>query len=177
MSVNVRIVLLAVLRADGTLCVLHTRHVPQISNVWKGPTMRSLSRRIIRRWLLMELAVALCALALLLLLTQLPTPTTHAAAQAPASANVAIGNFFFSPQVITVAAGTPVVWTNTSGLMHTVTITDVTDSGPIAPGQSFTFTFGLSGTFPYFCAFHPSLMQATAVVTAERALFMPLVVR
>lgn len=61
----------------------------------------------------------------------------------------------FQPADITVAAGTTVVWTNTSDLPHTVTADDGSfDSGTINPGETFSHTFDTVGNVPYHCQFH-----------------------
>ncbi len=79
-------------------------------------------------------------------------------------ATITIADFAFSG-VTEVAAGTTVVVTNTDGTAHTWTADDGTfDSGSIASGGTFEFTFAEPGEFAYFCNFHPS-MQGTIVVT------------
>ena len=79
---------------------------------------------------------------------------------------VVINNFSFGPTMITVAAGTKVVWTNDDADPHTVTSeTDpkVFRSPPLDTGESFAFTFDKPGTYRYFCSIHPH-MQGTIVV-------------
>lgn len=61
----------------------------------------------------------------------------------------------FQPADITIAAGTTVVWTNTSDLPHTVTADDGSfDSGTVNPGETFEHTFETAGSVPYHCEFH-----------------------
>lgn len=68
---------------------------------------------------------------------------------------VSIQDDFFSPQNLTVTAGTRVTWTNNGSMAHTVTADDGSfDSGRLDPGQSFSWTFNSSGTVPYHCSFH-----------------------
>jgi plastocyanin len=77
---------------------------------------------------------------------------------------ITIGNFAFSG-VTEVAVGTTVTVTNTDGTPHTWTAEDDSfDSGAIAPGESFEFTFTEAGDFAFFCNFHPS-MTGTITVT------------
>ena len=79
-------------------------------------------------------------------------------------ATVEIVDLAFSPDAITVAVGTTVVWTNTGAVPHTVTAADGTfDSGVLDPGASFAHTFTEPGTYAYQCALHPQ-MQGTVVV-------------
>jgi plastocyanin len=78
------------------------------------------------------------------------------------------GEFAFSPDSLTIAVGTTVIWENTTGAPHTVTSNDgkTFDSGtaqPVNPGSSFSFKFTKSGTYAYHCQFHPS-MVATIIV-------------
>lgn len=77
---------------------------------------------------------------------------------------VAIANFTFSPQTLNITAGTTVKWTNNDSTAHTITSDNgVFQSGNVAPGSSFSYTFGQTGTFSYHCSIHPS-MTATIVV-------------
>lgn len=118
--------------------------------------------------------------------TCIPTPTpeapaTTAATSAPATgtpeggatsepdggstaSTVTIDNYAFSPDSITVSAGTTVTWVNNDTTAHTVTADDGSfDSGNLAPGESFTFTFTSAGSFVYHCNYHPN-MEGTVVV-------------
>ncbi|MCG8350551.1 MAG: cupredoxin domain-containing protein [Chloroflexales bacterium] len=68
---------------------------------------------------------------------------------------VAIGDNTFTPGKITVPVGSTVVWTHQGQRPHTVTADDGSfDSGELANGNTFSFTFTVAGTFPYYCAFH-----------------------
>jgi len=79
---------------------------------------------------------------------------------------VKIANFTFSPQQVTVKAGTTVVWTNEDDIPHTVTSsTQVFKSGALDSDQKFSFTFTTPGSYKYFCALHPH-MTGTIVVEA-----------
>jgi plastocyanin len=87
------------------------------------------------------------------------TPTT------PQTASVAISNFTFSPNQISVKAGTKITWTNSDSAAHTVTSNNgAFNSGTLNPGSSYSFTFNTPGTYNYHCAIHPS-MTATVIVT------------
>jgi plastocyanin len=78
-----------------------------------------------------------------------------------------IKNFAFSPQTITVAKNTKVVWTNNDTTTHTVTGDNGNDPGnspSIPPGGTFSYLFDTAGTYTYHCSIHPS-MTGTIVVT------------
>jgi plastocyanin len=82
-----------------------------------------------------------------------------------ATPEVAIKGFAFSPDSMTIKVGTTVKWTNQDSVAHTVTSdTGLFDSGDLAAGDTFSFTFTQSGTFAYHCTMHPS-MTATIIVT------------
>ena len=56
----------------------------------------------------------------------------------------------FEPRVAQVFAGTPVKWVNTDSQPRSVEFSDQSyNSGPIAPGQSATFTANRAGEFNY----------------------------
>lgn len=62
--------------------------------------------------------------------------------------------------VLAVAPGDTVVWTNRGNQVHTVkSNTGEFDSGNIQPGQSFQLTFENKGTYYYTCSLHPDKMN------------------
>jgi hypothetical protein len=68
---------------------------------------------------------------------------------------VAIPGKAYEPARITVLAGTTVTWRNGDSLNHTVTAEgDAFDSGYVAPGGSFSFTFATQGHYAYHCLIH-----------------------
>lgn len=94
-----------------------------------------------------------------------PAPSSVVSPPSSAKASVSISNFAFSPATLTVAKGTAVTWTNNDGAPHTVTSTSgAFDSGSLANGKSFTFTFSTPGTYTYRCNIHTS-MTGQIVVT------------
>ncbi len=73
----------------------------------------------------------------------------------------------FSPAMLSVAAGTKVVWTNSTDVPHTVTSDtgSTLASSMISPSSgTFSFTFTKPGTYTYHCTVHP-YMKGTIVVT------------
>ena len=104
--------------------------------------------------------------------------STAGAAVAPATGDaVTIQNFAFAPQTLTVKAGTKVTWTNNDSAPHTVTSTDgpstsasttrLFDSGQLASGDSFSFTFTKAGTYYYECTIHASMASMHAKVVVQ----------
>jgi plastocyanin len=90
-------------------------------------------------------------------------PAPQGPAGAPGAA-VKIAGFAFGPASVTVAAGQTVTWTNADRVPHTVTADGgAWNSGPLAPGASFSFTPTRPGTYAYHCSIHP-FMRGTVVV-------------
>lgn len=100
-----------------------------------------------------------------------PTPTPTQAITGPTQAVTIMktsSGYAFNPDMLAVAVGTTVVWTNNTTAPHTVTSDDGKsfDSGasnPIGSGGTFSFKFTKAGTYKYHCQVHPS-MVATIVV-------------
>lgn len=68
----------------------------------------------------------------------------------PMQATVTVGDGGFSPATITVALGATVSWVNQGTAVHTATSApDFFDSGGLAPGQSYSFTFTRPGAYTY----------------------------
>jgi len=84
--------------------------------------------------------------------------TPQAAAPAGKVVEVKIDNFSFSPQTITVAPGTTIIWTNRDDIPHTVVSDDkVFKSKVLDTDEKFSYTFDKAGNFPYFCSVHPKM--------------------
>ncbi|MFA5004271.1 MAG: cupredoxin family copper-binding protein [Candidatus Saccharimonadales bacterium] len=97
----------------------------------------------------------------------MPASSTQNSSNPTATGSVTIEGFAFSPADITVKKGSTVTWTNKDSATHTVTENDGQtgpDSGNLANGKSYSFTFATTGTFKYHCAIHPS-MTGTVTVT------------
>ena len=77
---------------------------------------------------------------------------------------VKIDNFSFTPQELTVAAGTKVTWVNRDDIPHTVVSTNQTfKSKALDTDDQYSFTFEKAGTYDYFCSIHPK-MTAKVIV-------------
>ena len=61
--------------------------------------------------------------------------------------------------------GTTVTWTNNEpNMVHSVTAVDGSfDSGLLATGETFSYTFAAAGEFEYYCIPHP-WMRARIIV-------------
>jgi len=71
---------------------------------------------------------------------------------------VKIDNFSFTPQTLTVHAGTKVTWINKDDVPHTVMSNDKKfKSGVLDTDERFSFTFSAPGAYSYFCSVHPHM--------------------
>jgi plastocyanin len=72
---------------------------------------------------------------------------------------VAIDNFSFSPQTLTVAIGTKVTWINHDDVPHTVVSIDKKTivSPALDTDEKFSYTFAAPGTNDYYCSVHPHM--------------------
>jgi plastocyanin len=88
---------------------------------------------------------------------------TAGAADAP-TRDVSIPGKLFEPARITILLGTTVTWRNGDASNHTVTSEgDTFDSGYLAPGGSFSYTFAKQGHYAYECLIH-KFMKGTVDV-------------
>jgi plastocyanin len=77
---------------------------------------------------------------------------------------VKIDNFVFSPERLTVKAGTTVTWINHDDIPHTVAAKDrAFKSKVMDTDESYSFAFSTPGEYSYFCSLHPH-MTGTIVV-------------
>jgi plastocyanin len=108
------------------------------------------------------LALGAASLAVALALTLVGFDPRPAAAQS--TVTVDIVDYAFDPGLITIEAGTTVVWVNSGAETHSATGDGGEfDTGGIAPGGSASISFDAPGTYGYHCEFH-SGMNATVVV-------------
>jgi len=76
----------------------------------------------------------------------------------------------FDPEDLTINVGDTVNWTNNDGMGHTATSTDGPasfDSGNIAAGATWSFTFTEAGTYNYKCDYHSSMTASITVVESD----------
>ena len=92
--------------------------------------------------------------------------------------SIAIKDMAFGPQVLTVEwvegyRGScfpcpQVTWPNNDDKPHTITSdTGDFDSGPIGPGEQWTWTFIQAGTYDYHCTYHEEMTGTVDVVAVE----------
>ncbi len=67
---------------------------------------------------------------------------------------VAMKDYKFARESVTIQAGTTVNWPNRDPVVHTVTFVGGPDSGDIAAGETFSYTFTEPGTYQYYCKPH-----------------------
>ena len=93
--------------------------------------------------------------------------TALGAAQRPAGpGTVAIAEFLFGPEKISVKAGQTITWTNIDDSPHQVTVQgESTLRTPVVlKGQSTSLQFNDAGSYGYICGLHPA-MKGTIEVT------------
>jgi plastocyanin len=82
---------------------------------------------------------------------------------------VAIRDFGFHPDTLTVPVGGTVTWINCEDVgqePHTTTsdTTGIWSSADLSPGNRFSHTFAIPGPFPYHCIPHESFMRGEIIV-------------
>ena len=92
-----------------------------------------------------------------------------ARAQTSSSGAVEIHNFTFTPQTLTVKAGTAVTWTNKDDTPHGIASANnaFKKSQALDTDDSYSFTFTTPGTYAYFCYVHPFMKGTIAVEAAS----------
>ena len=84
---------------------------------------------------------------------------------------VTIFDFGFDASALTITAGTTVTWVNAGAVEHTSVSFEgagmTWDSGVLAPGDDYSFTFDEVGSYAYVCALHPDQMKGTIEVVAS----------
>lgn len=97
-----------------------------------------------------------------------PVTKPQTVAPKPVKKTVTILNFAFTPQDLTIKAGTTVTWVNNDSAAHKLALSSGDASGfgsaNLANGQTYSYTFTKTGTVNYFCQIHP-MMKGTITVT------------
>jgi plastocyanin len=100
-----------------------------------------------------------------------------AVAPARATGIVQVGMYdnFFTPAVITIPAGTTVVWANFGNDRHTTTadVGPFWDSGTIFPRGTYAVFFPVPGSYAYYCSFHPGMRGTVLVVPTVPVNLLP----
>lgn len=76
---------------------------------------------------------------------------------------VDVGKNCFGPTVLKVGVGETVTWKNYDPVVHTLTAAGGVFDTEIAPGATYTHTFGQEGVFPYYCLLHARMAGAVVV--------------
>jgi plastocyanin len=77
---------------------------------------------------------------------------------------IKIDNFVFSPNAVTVPAGTTIHWTNHDDIPHNVVSDDKSIRSKVMDtDESFSYTFTKPGTYTYFCSIHPKMTGKVVV--------------
>ncbi len=93
--------------------------------------------------------------------------TATGAAQKPSGpGTVAIAEFLFGPEKITVKAGQAITWTNVDDSPHQVTVQGATTlrTPVVLKGQSTALQFNDVGSYGYICGLHPGMKGQIEVV-------------
>ena len=90
-----------------------------------------------------------------------PGPVTSTASQN----SVSIQNYAFSPSTLTIQKGANVTWKNDDSVQHAVVSDSPAFSSPLLnTGDTYTFQFNSTGTYPYHCSIHTYMTGAITVV-------------
>jgi plastocyanin len=98
------------------------------------------------------------------------SPVAFTATGTPSVTAISVGNNFYAPAALTVAAGTQVrwTWTNTGAIPHSVMSTGAPSFPSSATltgnGSVYMFTFTTPGVYTYQCAVHGAAMSGTVTV-------------
>ena len=103
------------------------------------------------------LSIAALAIMVLMMVGRSKTFGATVTEDKPA-AEVKIDNFVFSPNPVTVSAGSTIRWTNRDDIPHTVVSDDKSfKSKALDTDDAFVYTFTKPGTYTYFCSIHPKM--------------------
>jgi plastocyanin len=93
------------------------------------------------------------------------TPTNNGTPVSIPTNATNLGAAAYSPNPLTVTAGTTVTWTNNDNTAHTATsdTSGVFDTGSIPPGGQASATLGARGTVTYHCTIHPGMVGSIIV--------------
>ena len=137
--------------------------------------------KLSRRRLALRIIIVVASIVALMALTFLPSPA--GAAAKPVIIKMADTPAVYEPAKVTVSVGQPVEWMNTGKNVHSVTLVPedaqnakdasepkgapTFDSGFMAPGSKFTYTFTVPGTYHYFCVPHEKAGMVGIVVVKK----------
>src|SRR5579859_583175 len=135
---------------------LGTRRWPSSIQTWNKFHQRPSRSRPMKRtfW---TLSLAALTIMLIMVAGRSSARGTTTAEDKP-SAEIKIDNFVFSPNTVTVPAGTTIHWTNHDDIPHNVVADDKSfKSKVLDTDEAFSYTFSKPGTYSYFCSIHPKM--------------------
>jgi plastocyanin len=104
------------------------------------------------------------ALAIMILMVVGRSRTLGATMDDKPATQVKIDNFVFSPNSLTVPAGSTIRWTNQDDIPHNIVSADKSfKSKVLDTDETFTYTFTKPGTYAYFCSIHPKMTGKVVV--------------
>jgi plastocyanin len=90
--------------------------------------------------------------------------SSPSSAAPPESTQIAIKDFMFMPNSLTVKPGTAVTWVNRDDEPHSVVSdTGLFRSGAVDTNETFSFKFDKPGTYHFTCAIHPRMVGTIIV--------------
>lgn len=93
---------------------------------------------------------------------------TAPSGEAEGSEKVEIVEFTYQPDPVVIRTGGKVIWQNEDTAPHTATADDGSfDTGNLLRGKIKSETFKEAGTYPYFCAVHPTMHGTVEVVEKD----------
>jgi plastocyanin len=93
---------------------------------------------------------------------------TAPSGEAEGSEKVEIVEFTYQPDPVIIRTGGKVIWQNEDTAPHTATADDGSfDTGNLLRGKIKSETFKEAGTYPYFCAVHPTMHGTVEVVDKD----------
>src|SRR5215472_6224595 len=112
-----------------------------------------------------SLTLGFAALAIVLIMMAGRAKSFGATAwQEKSATEVKIDNFVFTPNTVTVAAGTTIHWTNHDDIPHNVVADDKSFKSKVMDtDEGFSYTFAKPGTYTYFCSIHPKMTGKVVV--------------
>ena len=84
-------------------------------------------------------------------------PSNKQTTQTVTQNEVLINNASFSPETITIKAGSYVIFVNKDSVAQTITESNKVFDKEIKPGDTLKITFDKTGTYDYFCSIQPSI--------------------
>jgi plastocyanin len=94
-----------------------------------------------------------------------PAQPAAAVAGSAKAIDVDVKDNLFTPATIQAKVGQKITWNLRGQIAHTVTASEGAkfDSGPLNPGQSFSYTPTKAGTIQYLCSFHQGMVGTIIV--------------